>query len=289
MNKWNTELFRASDGGRITASDIFSALQSVGAHECDALFVQTDISFGQLSRDIRRQELLQLLSEVLFALKVPTLLFPTFTFSFPNHQTYDVLNSKTSMGALIEYMRKLPEASYRTLDPLLSITVMGKNAELFYHLPHNSLGPGSSFDVIHHMSNAKFLMFGGEFGESFTYVHHVEKMLDVPYRYEQIFTGTVIGYDGVSRTETWSLHTACGGIVPRNFYYFEEYLTDAGYMKKTKLGDSKIVCVSERDVYREIKNMILQNPYYFLEHPYTAEDLIHEYKYGKNGEPVTHC
>lgn len=289
MNDWKIKLFQGSDGSWVTAEDIFETLKKIGVQECEVLFIQMDIVFGRLNRDVRRKELLQILSDVFLELRIPTILLPTFTFSFPNNQIYDVIKSKTSMGVLIEYMRKLPQVSYRTLDPLLSLAILGKGAEFFYNLPNNSLGKGSAFDRIHQMKNVKFLMFGGEFGESFTYVHHVEKILDVPYRYDQTFTGLVRGYDGVTREETWTMHTACAGIQPRNFYYFEQYLIQKGYMKKASLGDGKVVCISETDVYRETADMLAKNPYYFLEQPYTNKDLVHEYKYGKNGELVTHC
>lgn len=289
MNNRKIKLFQGSDGNWITPEDILDTLKKIGVQDCEVLFIQMDIVFGRPNRNIRKKELLQILADIFLELKIPTILLPTFTFSFPNNQIYDVNHSKTSMGVLIEYMRKLPQVSYRTLDPLLSLAVLGKSADNFYHLPHNSLGPGSAFDRIHHMKNVKFLMFGGEFGESFTYVHHVEKMLDVPYRYDQIFAGLIKGYDGITREESWTIHTACAGIKPRNFYYFEDYLIQKGFMKKAYLGDGKVVCVSETDVYREIENMLIQNPYYFLERPYTDTDLVHEYKYGKNGELVTHC
>lgn len=289
MNNRQIQIFQQSDGQWVTGQDFIDKLYEIGAGDCDTLFVQTDIVFGRLNKDIKRRQLLQILSDILLSLEVKTLVLPTFTYSFPNHQVFDVVNSKTSMGVLLEYMRNLPQVTYRTEDPLLSLTIIGENASGFNGLAHNSLGPGSAFDHLHSMPNVKFLMFGGEFGESFTYVHHVEKILEVPYRYDQYFTGTIINANGESRVEDWSIHTACKGVLPRNFYDFEDDLVEKGYMKRAKVGDGKIVCVSECDVYREIINKIKNNPCYFLERPYAEEDLVHEYKYGKNGEMVTHC
>ena len=138
MNDWKIKLFQGSDGSWVTAEDIFETLKKIGVQECEVLFIQMDIVFGRLNRDVRRKELLQILSDVFLELRIPTILLPTFTFSFPNNQIYDVIKSKTSMGVLIEYMRKLPQVSYRTLDPLLSLAILGKGAEFFYNLPNNN-------------------------------------------------------------------------------------------------------------------------------------------------------
>lgn len=283
------QLFQSADGRWTTAGELAEKLRGVIGDDCQRLFVQTDIMFGMPNRQLKRKELLGVLSELLLSLPVKTLVLATFTYSFANHQPYDVENSKTSMGVLLEYMRKLPQAVYRTEDPLLSMTLLGEDYEPLHHLSHRSLGPGSAFDLLHQAEGVKFLMFGGAFGESFTYVHHVESMLDVPYRYDQPFTGEIITPDGQTRTETRVIHTACGGVTPRCFPELEEELVSGGQMKRTAVADGKIVCVSEPDVYRAITEKIAATPCYFLERPYTQADLTHSYQYGKNGEPVTHC
>ena len=285
----NLQLYQASDGQWITAGELRQRLIDVGAADCDMLFVQTEIMFGLPNRSLKRKELLGILSDILLSLNVKTILLATFTYSFPNHEAFDVVNSKTSMGALLEYMRKLPQANYRTEDPLLSITILGEGKEKFMDLPHNSLGPGSAFDRLHNEKGVKFLMFGGSFGESFTYVHHVEKMLEVPYRYDQSFTGEIIDAEGRARTETWSIHTACGGVTPRAFCDLEEELVTKGIMKRAAVADGKVTCVPEPEVYQAIADKIAEQPCFFIEKPYTAEDLYHEYQYGKNGERVMHC
>ncbi|MDO5111465.1 MAG: AAC(3) family N-acetyltransferase [Clostridia bacterium] len=283
------KLFEDADKICYTDADVLSRLKAVGAHDCDMLFVHTDIMFGIPNRDMKRREYLDALSEVLLSLNVPTLLLPTFTFSFPNHEVYDVRSSKTSMGVLLEHMRKRSEVVYRTLDPLLAVSVIGRGAGAFYDLGRDSLGENSAFDRVHQNGGAKFLIFGGELGESLTYVHHVEKMLDVPYRYDQPFTGRVIDADGREYETTQSIHTACGGVQPCNFYHFEEDLADRGLLRRERLGDSKVICVEEAVVYREVAAKLAQNMSYFLGQPFTEADLRHEYKYGRNGEKVTHC
>lgn len=285
----NQELFVASDGSVLTAGTVLDKLRAVGAEDCEILYVHSELMFGTPCHGLKRKELLQALSEVFLELHVKTLLLATYTFSFANHEPYDVNNSKTSMGVLLEYMRKLPQVVCRSEDPLLSVALIGEDKELLKDLPHHSLGADSVFDRIHRNGKAKFLIFGGEMGESLTCIHHVEKMLNVPYRYDQYFTGTIIAADGSEREETWSIQTACGGVLPRNFYEIEEDLVAQGRMKREKLGDGKVACVDEAVFYQAVVDRIGRNGCYFLKKPYTPADLTHEYKYGKNGERVTHC
>lgn len=93
-NKWYTE------------AEITEGLRSIEADKCDILFVHTDVAFGMPNTTLKRKQYLDALYDSLLALNVGTLIFPSFTYSFCNNENYDVRNSKTSMGALIEHIRK---------------------------------------------------------------------------------------------------------------------------------------------------------------------------------------
>jgi aminoglycoside 3-N-acetyltransferase len=285
----NTKLFKNTDGVWSTYGDVLESLKSVGASECDLLFVHTDIMFGIPSKELKRKEYLDALYNVLLDLGVGTLVFPAFTYSFCNHESFDVRNSRTDMGILNEYIRKQPNVR-RSLDPLLSMIVTGKQDTIFNgDLGHHSLGEGSGFDRIHHTPNVKFLCLGAEFSEYFTYVHYVEKIKNVPYRFDMPFTGTIIDYDGNAYEDTHFIHTGCGGVRPAPFYHFKEYLLSNHMMRASRLGDAEITCLSEEDAYREINGKLQENIHYFLERPFTPADLTHEYTFGKNNERVMHC
>jgi len=285
----NTKLFKNNDGEWSTYGDVLEKLKGIGSSECDLLFIHTDIMFGVPSRGMKRKEYLDALYHILLDLGVSTLVLPAFTYSFCNHESFDVLNSKTSMGVLNEFIRKQPDVR-RSLDPLLSMVVTGRRDNIFDgDLGHHSLGEGSGFDRIHKTRQVKFLCFGAEFSEYFTYVHYVEKMLDVPYRFDMPFTGTIIDYERREYEDTHYMHTGCGGVNPMPFYHFKEFLINNEMMKVDRLGDAEITCVSEEDAYREISGKLHADINYFLERPFTQADLTHEYTFGKNDERVMHC
>lgn len=231
---------------------------------------------------------MQALYQTLLALDVPTLIFPAFSYSFPNHEVFDVRESRTSMGVLIEYIRKQPGVR-RSLDPLLSMIAVGKRIDLMDGEPGNHcFGPDSGFDRLHRMDGVKFLFFGADFAEYFTYIHYIEKVMEVPYRFDMPFTGTIVDYDGNSFQHTHAIHTQCGGVKLKNFSQLKQELSADGLLKTTTLGDSEITCISERDIFEQVTKRLSENPYSFVE-PYHKEDLVYEYTFGKNGERVTHC
>jgi len=282
-------LYTGSDGRWVTNCELIEKLRSIGAEECDLLVVQTGVMFGNPNLTLGRKGYLAELYGVLQELHVDTLAVPTFTYSFCNHEDYDVRRSKTCLGGLAEYIRMRPEAK-RSMDPLLSMVAIGKRQNMFDgDLGHNSLGAGSAYDRIHHTKNTKFLCFGSNFSEYFTYVHYVEKMLDVPYRFDVEFSGNIIDEYGNVTADTHSIHTACGKVEPAAFPQLRDVMVKKGTMALCMAGDAELICVKETDVYTEIVHQLDKNINYFLKRPFSPQDLTHTYKYGKNGERVTHC
>lgn len=281
-------LFSDNDGKVYSAQDIYDSLRDIGAGDCDVLFIHSDVMFGNVPKDFNKKEYMQTLYSVLSELNVQ-IVVPTFTYSFCNHEDFDVRKSRTSVGALSEFIRK-QDGRYRTLDPLLSLSVPETLKEMFSTVSEHSLGKGSGLDIIHSLDGVKFLFFGAKQGECFTYLHYIEKMLDVPYRYDQEFSGTVIDYDGNSTEKTQYIHTHCYGVkIPENYDYFEDELIQKGKVKKIRLGNSFVSCLSEKDAYEQITDKISKDPFYFVEGKYTEADLIHKYGFGENGERITHC
>ena len=214
---------------------------------------------------------------------------PTFSYSFCNKESYDVNETKSAMGSFSEHFRKLP-GRYRTLDPLLSVSVPESMKVAFEHPGDNSLGKNSALDTLHNLKNVKFLFFGAEMAECFTYVHYVEKMMDVPYRFDMSFEGDMIDHSGKKLRKTQSIHTQCYGVkLPQKYEYFEKEMEEKGFLLKKKIGDKYIACIAENDAYREIRSHIEADINYYLEQPFRDEDLIHRYVYSTDNGRITHC
>ena len=282
------DLFISSDNKVYADEDIKNTLCEIGIEKAKVLFMHSDIMFGRLCPGIKRNDYLEAMYRILASFDIP-IIVPAFTYSFCNGEDFDVAGSRTSMGVLNEYIRK-QDGYVRTKDPLLSFSVPNSLVDNFKDLGHNSLGPDSAFDRMHNMDGVYFLFYGAELPESFTYVHHVEKILEVPYRFDMGFTGDIIDTDGSRKTETYYIHTQCKGArIPARYDHFEKKLLDEGLLKKRKLGDKSVALISERDAYRSISDNIKNDRYYYVEEPYEEDALIKEYTYDRTKGRITHC
>ncbi|MCR2059130.1 AAC(3) family N-acetyltransferase [Campylobacter lari subsp. concheus] len=122
-----------------------------------------------------------------------TILMPTFTYSFCNNKVYDKLNSKTKIGVLNEFFRKLPGVK-RTNDPLFSFAIKGAKEKLFLKETNSCFGENSVFDILT-QQNAKLVLFGGRYVDH-SYIHYIEEYIKVSYRFYKNFNGEIIDEEG---------------------------------------------------------------------------------------------
>ncbi len=162
-------LFKTAQGNPVTSDDLRAALDGVQAHDCRVLYMHSGLSFGLPNPELGRAQLLDAIYQTVRGLGVPTLCVPTFTFSFCNGEDYDSKRSRSRMGALNEYIRQRPEA-VRSVDPLMSVAVVGEDRDLAENLGHASIGINSTFDKLSRRQGVKFLFLGVRLGDCFTYI-----------------------------------------------------------------------------------------------------------------------
>lgn len=278
--KYNREMNLFSyDGGEVTYGDILDALLAVDADKCDVLLLHTAMNFGTLAKEIKRKELCEIIYHIVCELSVKTLVFPTFTFSFANKEDYDVLHSKSSMGMLNEYVRKR-EDSIRSLDPFLSVCVIGENKSLAEVSGESSMGEGSFYDRLHNTDNVRIVFLGADELHCNTHLHYVEECMNVPYRYHLPMTGNIIDADGVVRTVTHKLFVTYRDVIPGGHREFYDALISENKMKKVFVGNSSVSCFRECDIYEHEKKYLVKDINYFLVEPYDKHPLVKEFEFG---------
>lgn len=249
------KLFLAGDGSWVTSSTILAALDRVGAAACRILYLHTGMTFGLPNPELPRRELLNHLWELIADLGVPSVLLPTFTFSYCNGEDYDVQRSRSRMGALNEHLRALPEA-VRSLDPLMSNILLGEDLDLVTSLGRQSVGEGSTFHRLHlRGGQVRFLFLGTTASECFTYTHYVEERQDVPYRYRRPFRGRITN-QGATWEDEYHLFVRFHGVVPATDGKLERTLYQRGLLHRVPCGDSSISCVGEADAYGVIREQL---------------------------------
>jgi aminoglycoside 3-N-acetyltransferase len=260
----NTKLFMAQDGSWVTSDSLLAILEEVRAAEAKVLYIHTGLTFGIPTPQLSRAELLDIVFEIIASLGISTICIPTFTFSFCNGQNYDVRSSRSKMGALNEYIRKLP-AAVRSIDPLLSSALIGEDIDLVHGLGKHSIGENSTFDKLHRRgADVKFLFFGTTVSDCFTYTHYVEERLNTPYRYNREFTGMIT--DGERRWEDrYTLFVRYQGAVPSSNGLLEKYLLNHGLLRKRTCGDNSISCLDEPDGYETIIRQLHDDVYCYIQ------------------------
>jgi len=170
-----------------------------------------------------------------------------------------VHNSPSTVGALTEYFRKLPNVT-RTVEPILSVAIWGKHRKDLSIVGTESFGKRSIFDMFHAL-NGTILLLGSR---SCTFFHHIECMYKVPYRFDKKFKGKI--RNG-------------GKTYPAQFTYFARRLSTksvshfslaaadmlkSGSLKKVKLGHSAIAAVGSDALFKEVVGKLNSDPEYYL-------------------------
>ena len=262
MNEVN--LFLAKDGKWVTNKSMIETLLSLGADKCDTLYIHTSLSFGQPNPQLKKSVMLSELLNVIKALGVKTICMPTFTFSFCNGLDYNPATSASRMGVLNEFFRK-QEGVIRSADPLMSVALLGEDKELVTGVGHVSCGENSTFDKLRHRDNVKFLFLGPKIGDCLTYMHYMEWLFSVDYRYNRIFRGNVTIGDKTS-VEEYALFVRYKSVIPNTASYdYEQKMYDNGTAFIAPCGDGTISIVDEKNASMEYKRCLDNNPYYFVD------------------------
>ncbi len=262
MNEVN--LFLAKDGTWVTNKSMIETLLSLAADKCDTLYIHTSLSFGQPNPQLKKSIMLGELLNVIKALGVKTVCMPTFTFSFCNGFDYNPATSISRMGVLNEFFRK-QEGVIRSADPLMSVALMGEDKDLVTGVGHVSCGENSTFDKLRHRDNVKFLFLGPKIGDCLTYMHYMEWLYSVDYRYNRIFRGNVTIGDKTS-VEEYALFVRYKSVIPNTASYdYEQKMYDNGTAFIAPCGDGTISIVDEKNASVEYKKCLDEKPYYFVD------------------------
>lgn len=257
-------LFR-HEGGLISAADIAQSLTRMGAGECDVLYVHTGMQFGLPNLGLGRTRLLERLAGALYGLRVSTMIMPTYTFSFCNEEVFDRQNSQSSMGALNEHLR-VKHRWLRSCDPLMSNILHGQEPAFISEIGKHSVGDGCTFDLLSksHLK-VKFLFLGPRIHDCFTYMHYLEEVAGVPYRYDFEFPGTIVDGEQQYR-DRYTLFIRDEGVqAGGGAKIYENMLIESGLAVFERLGQGSLTLVDlepARDLYLEL---LRKSPSFYIE------------------------
>jgi len=257
-----------------TQPELIEGFREVGFGSRDTVFVHVGLDALGQPKDCSTKEqackfLLSALQEVVGA--DGTILVPTYTYSFCRQEIFDVQNTPTTGGPwspfsdFLEYFRQLPGA-IRSSDPIHSVAGLGPKAkELLTDVPPTCFGEDSVYHRLRR-TGGKICTIGLGLHEA-TFLHHVEEMVGVPFRFKKLFTG-YIRNNGVMQKKGWIYYVR---ILAENSlpdeYRLQERAQEAGRCRETKVGRGKILGIDSRDHFELTSQALAKNPWFTAKGP----------------------
>ena len=199
-------------------ADFKNAIKSFGVEKGDILYVASDITrlmyrASHLYGDVYDEfmdGLVNVLQEVVGT--QGTLLFPVFTWDFCRGKGHSVKKTKGEVGTFNNWILKKRSDFCRTQHPIYSFMVWGKDADLLCKMTNrDSWGEDSPFAYLRE-NGAKTLMIDVVPGKCFTFMHYVERYLNVPWRYMKEFVGDYTDEQGNTEKRIYSMFVRDLGI-----------------------------------------------------------------------------
>ena len=176
-----------------------------------------------------------------------TISFPTFSYSLVRtKKIFSLKDTPSETGVLTEYLRK-KRGSIRQVHPYSSVTSLGKNAKFICKNNSNhAYGYDSPFHRLYEL-NAKYVSLGIKPNLVCSLSHHIETILNVPYRFTKEFSHLVRLKNGKKKKQKFYLYVLYNYLrkIPRNknkkiFKNFQK----KNKIYKVKCGTGFIYCYS---------------------------------------------
>ena len=246
----------------ITADDFTTILKDLRIESGDTLFVHSDItSFGTLATRDRNYLLNSLVDSIKHSVgNTGTVIMPTFTYSSDKGEAFSATDTKSTVGTLTEYFRKL-DGIIRTKHPTHSAAVWGKHRDDVISIGKNTFDEESIFGKFHAL-NGKLVFFGTPFHKACTFIHYIEKKCGVPYRYTKKYTA-----DLIEGNKAWkeTMHS----YYKYSFFFtdmtkLEEHLKQKGLLVEKKIGDGFVQVVNSVDLLKEVSSLLEKDTFYVV-------------------------
>ncbi|KZM49936.1 AAC(3) family N-acetyltransferase [Labrenzia sp. OB1] len=254
--------------GSYTADDLSEAVSRCGIKSGDVIFVHSNVGYsGRMEGARSLDELCGRTVDALFDVIGPegTLVVPTFSYSFGSdkpERRFEPAVTPSACGSLSEYVRKLPQAC-RSVEPMFSVAAVGSmKKQLTEDVSKDCFGRGSFWE--------RFLDVGGKvcninFDAGSTFIHYVERQLNVPYRQDRGMLGEI--WNGVSWQPSEVIFFCRDmkdtGAVAK-FELFNKLAREAGIVAIQPVGRGSVVVITARDKQQFMSRQIRKTPNFLI-------------------------
>lgn len=188
--------------------------------------------------------------------------FPAFNYNFGKMKTFSPKNDTTNVGAINAAALKMAN-SVRTYTPIFSYVGFGKILVPKIKSLYKPFRLGSELDTLLN-SDSEIIFLGADFS-SFTFIHFIEEMSEINYRYNKKFEG-FLWLNGKSYDTAVEFFVRPKGKKLRYDWTKIEFdLEKNGLLHTNKKIDSKHIALNMSSVYSFIEKQINLDPYYLLD------------------------
>jgi aminoglycoside 3-N-acetyltransferase len=191
-----------------------------------------------------------------------TLVVPTFTYSYPKGEVYVRESTPSKMGVFAEWVRNHKDSS-RSMDPCYSVSAIGKKSTYISdRFALNSFGKYSFFAKLEE-HDGRILNFNFDSGS--TFVHYVERKLEVPYRFDKRFSGKseLSGVLYSTDNVIWVRYLHDGLVT--NFEAFDSLARMHGLFHTAKLGRGEMGVITAKATYDIISATLPKRPWFLCQ------------------------
>lgn len=247
-------------------NDIVDALIKVGIVNGDKIFVHSNIGFFGILKNANNEiDYWKFFKDAIFQVigDNGTIIVPTFSYSFCSKNKFDLNTTPGTVGMFSEWVRKDPD-SIRSEDANFSVSSIGKDAEYFTkNVSRHSFGENSFWE--------RFIRYQGKiccFNVGLTYntlIHYVEKLLEVPYRYDKSFDGIFTNHRiKERRSYTHFVRNLSDPNTLPDLKKLNEIAYELKKAKDAELGRGKVSCILAQDILEIIQKQIQLDPYFLI-------------------------
>ena len=243
-----------------TKSQLVTAINNLGIDQGDFLFCHSNVGFlGFPEEADSKKGALKIIFDSIFEVigEEGSLVVPTYTYSFGKGEVFDPQNSISNCGMFSEFIR-CSKDSIRSIDPSVSVAAVGANAEsLLKALPTNAYSDDGLFARL--LKN-NFKIFNINFDAGSTFLHYVERLNRVPYRYDKTFCGKMKTSNGLVTAEStlWVRDLDIPGS-EANFTRFNKAAVEEGLYKRQIVGRGIIGTITTADSLKLLNSLLEKN------------------------------
>lgn len=188
-----------------------------------------------------------------------TLLFPTYNWNFCKGIEFNYHKTRSRTGSLGQLALKRKDF-VRTHHALYSFAVCGKDKNILYNMnDENSFVGNTPFYYLHH-NKGKMIMLDVEPTDCLTFVHYVEEVNQVSYRFNKKFYGKYIDENGEESERMYSMFVRyLDERAVKTNPTLNSWLRSEGILKEKIIEDIPVKYLSFDELYKLIDYDIKYN------------------------------